>query len=264
MVVRTKLTVAYLGGGFSGWQKQDNARTVQGDLETCLAKLTRGDRIPVVGAGRTDAGVHAAGQVAHFDLPVAIPVDVLPRMLNERLACDLRVRSAIRAPTDFHAIASALGKHYVYRILWREPELPWLGIRSAVFGVLSEPETFERVCRSLPGRRNWTSFTVPEVARRTSVRTIHRTDVVWRRSGLELHFFGDGFLRYQVRRMVGALLEVGRGRMTVGAFNTLLDSPTPGAPIPTAPARGLSLERVYYRSSVKLASPTPEKRPEDS
>jgi tRNA pseudouridine38-40 synthase len=264
MVDRTKLTVAYLGGGFSGWQKQDNARTVQGDLERCLAKLTQGPRVPVVGAGRTDAGVHAAAQVAHIDLPVAIPIEVLPRMFNERLAPDLRVRSAVRAPGNFHAIASALGKHYVYRILWCEPELPWLGIRSAVFGVLSEPETLEGVCRSLPGRRDWASFTVPEVARRPSVRTIHRTNVVWRRSGLELHFFGEGFLRYQVRRMVGAMLEVGRGRMTVGAFNDLLESPTPGAPIPTAPARGLSLERVYYRSSAMLTSPTPEKRPEDS
>jgi tRNA pseudouridine38-40 synthase len=264
MIDRTKLTVAYLGGGFSGWQKQDNARTVQGDLEACLAKLTRGDRIPVVGAGRTDSGVHATAQVAHFDLPVAIPVDVLPRMLNERLACDLKVRSAVRAPRNFHAIASARGKHYAYRIVWREPELPWLGIRSAVFGELSEPETFERVCRSLPGRRDWASFTVPEVARRKTVRTIYRTDVLWRRSGLELHFFGEGFLRYQVRRMVGALLEVGRGRMAVADFNDLLDSPTPGAPIPTAPARGLCLERVYYRASARLASPPHSTGSEDS
>lgn len=264
MVDRTKLTVAYLGGAFSGWQKQDNARTVQGDLEKCLAKLTRGPRVPVVGASRTDTGVHAAAQVAHIDFPVAIPVEVLPRMFNERLAPDLRVRSAIRAPDNFHAIASSCGKHYVYRILWSEPELPWLGIRSAVFGALSEPETLERLCRSLPGRRDWASFTVPEVARRSSVRTIYRTDVVWRRSGLELHFFGEGFLRYQVRRMVGALLQVGRGRMTVGAFDDLLESPTPGAPISTAPARGLCLERVYYRTSAKLAFRSPEKRPEDS
>lgn len=264
MVDRTKLTVAYLGNAFSGWQKQNNARTVQGDLEACLAKITRGDRVPVVGAGRTDAGVHATAQVAHFDLPVAIPVDVLPRMLNERLACDLRVRSAVRAPHNFHAIASARGKHYAYRIRWREPELPWLGTRSAVFDVLSEPETFERVCRSLPGRRDWASFTVPDVARRSSIRTINRTDVVWRRSGLEIHFFGEGFLRYQVRRMVGALLEVGRGRMGVAQFNDLLDSPTPGTPIPTAPARGLCLERVYYRASAKLAPPAPFADSEDS
>jgi len=264
MVDRIKLTVAYLGGGFSGWQRQDNARTVQGDLERCIAKLTRGHRIPVVGAGRTDAGVHAAAQVAHIDLPVAIPVEVLPRMLNERLTPDLRVRSAVRAPDGFHAIASARGKHYVYRILWYEPELPWLGTRSAVFETLSEPESFERLCRSLPGRRDWTSFTVPEVARRSSVRTIFRTDVVWRRSGLEIHFWGEGFLRYQVRRMVGALLEVGHGRMEVDEFNDLLDSPTPGASIPTAPAGGLSLERVYYRASAMLAPLPSSKRPEDN
>ena len=222
-----------------------------------------GDRIPVVGAGRTDAGVHAAGQVAHFDLPVAIPVDVLPRLLNDSLACDLRVRSAIRAahrlPRDQHP-----------------PSVSTMSIASYGANPSSRGSDSGRPCSgcpqsrndalnacavSLPGRGNWASFTVPEAARRTSVRTIHRTDVVWRRSGLELHFFGDGFLRYQVRRMVGALLEVGRGRMTVGAFNTLLDSPTPGAPIPTAPARGLTLERVYYRSSAQAGFSHTRKAP---
>jgi tRNA pseudouridine38-40 synthase len=263
MGTRAKLTIAYLGGSFSGWQRQDNARTVQGELERCLAKLAGGNRVAVVGAGRTDAGVHAAGQVAHVDLPTAIPVEVLPRALNHRLSADVRVRSAVTATADFHAIRSARGKHYVYRIRWREPDLPWLGARSAVMPALSEPRSLERMCRRLPGRRDWASFTVPEAVRRSTIRTLFRAEVLWRRSGLDLHFFGEGFLRYQVRRMVGALLEVGCGRMSTRRFAGLLLRPSPGASVPTAPAKGLTLERVYYRASEKLSISSPDTGPEE-
>lgn len=255
MVARTKLTVAYLGGGFSGWQRQDRVRSVQADLEKALTKLTGGIRVAVVGAGRTDAGVHAAAQAAHLDLPVSIPPQALPRLLNARLAADLRVRSARAMPGDFHAIACALGKHYAYRIMWSDPELPWLGLRAAVLPLVTERTALEETCRRLPGRRDWASFTVPEAARRGAVRTIYRVEPVWRRSGLEIHVIGEGFLRYQVRRMVGALLEVGRGQLTQEGFLELLDSPSPGAHIPTAPAKGLTLERVYYRASPRLSSP---------
>lgn len=256
MMTRTKLTVAYLGGGFSGWQRQDRGRTVQGELERSLKKLNDGRRVAVVGAGRTDAGVHAAAQVAHIDLPNGIPPTVLPRLLNARLGDDVRVRSATRAADGFHAISSALGKHYAYRLRWSEPELPWQGLRAAVMPRPSEPGLLEEVCRRLPGRRDWASFTVPEVARRGAVRSIFQLKLVWRRAGLDLHFFGDGFLRYQVRRMVGAVHEVGRGRMSTKTFLDLLESPSVGASLPTAPARGLTLERVYYRPSPKLCTTT--------
>ncbi len=255
MIARTKLTVAYLGGGFSGWQRQNRGRTVQGELENAIRKLTGGISVAVVGAGRTDAGVHAAAQAAHLDLPVAIPPEALPRLLNARLAADLRVRSARAMPGDFHAIACALGKHYAYRIMWRDPELPWLGLRAAVLPPVTESGALEELCRRLPGRRDWASFTVPEAARRGAVRTIHRVQPVWLRSGLEIHVIGEGFLRYQVRRMVGALLEVGRGRMNADEFFALLDHPSHDANIPTAPAKGLTLERVYYRASPRLSSP---------
>lgn len=254
MVARTKLTVAYLGSGFSGWQRQDRARTVQGDLEKSLAKLAETGRIPVVGAGRTDAGVHAVAQAAHIDLPDGIPTQILPRLLNARLEPDLRVRSATVMNSDFHARRSAIGKHYAYRIKWHESDLPWIGLRSAVLPRVSRPEALEQACRHLPGRHDWSSFTVPEVARRGAIRIVHRAECVWRPSGLDLHVVGAGFLRYQVRRMVGALLEVGSGRMSNRDFVDLLETPSPGAPLPTAPARGLSLERVYYRRSPKLTS----------
>lgn len=255
MMTRTKLTVAYLGGGFSGWQRQTRTRTVQGELERALKKLTGGRDIAVVGAGRTDAGVHAAAQTAHVDLPDGIPTEVLPKLINTGLDSDLRVRSARSTADTFHARMSALGKHYAYRVRWTEPELPWQGLRSAVLPRMSEVDAMTEACRRLPGRRDWSSFTVPEVAKRGAVRTVHRIELTRHRAGFRLDVFGEGFLRYQVRRMAGALMEVGRGRMTTGELLDLLESPSPGAPIPTAPARGLSLERVYYKPSRRLSSP---------
>jgi tRNA pseudouridine38-40 synthase len=251
---RTKLTVAYLGAGFSGWQLQGDVRTVQGALEDALARLVGGRRVAVVGAGRTDAGVHARAQTAHLDLPVAIPATVLPQVLNSGLAADLRVRKAVSVPSSFHARKCALGKHYAYRIRWREPDLPWQGLRTAVAPPPVELRALKDACIRLVGRRDWASFTVPEVAHRSTVRTVFRIEPVEGRDGMAFHFFGEGFLRYQVRRMIGALLEVGRGRMNVAELEHLLDRPSPGAPLPTAPARGLTLERVYYRSSPKIAS----------
>lgn len=252
MATRTKLTVAYLGAAFSGWQRQERVRTVQGDLEACLRRLTGGDRTAVVGAGRTDAGVHAAAQVAHVDLPVPIPANVLPQIMNVRLASDVRVRKAVNVENGFHAQKSALGKHYAYRATWREPELPWQDLRIAVVPKIEDRQALEDACRTLPGRRDWASFTVPEVALRPTVRSLFGIDLKWRRNGFELHFFGEGFLRFQVRRMTGALLDLERGRITPTEFHRLIDDPTPGASLLTAPAQGLTLERVFYRPSPRL------------
>lgn len=263
MVARTKLTVAYLGGGFSGWQRQDRGRTVQGELESVLTKLFGPQRIVVVGAGRTDAGVHAAAQAAHVDLPDGIPSTALPRLINARLGNDVRVRSATRAFNGFHAISSALGKHYAYRIRWSKPELPWQGLRSAVLPRPGDPELLQQVCNRFPGRRDWASFTVPYGPERSTVRTIYRVEPVWRRSGLDLHVFGEGFLRYQVRRMVGALLDVGRGKLAAKDILDLLESPSPGASLYTAPAGGLTLEKVFYRASPNLTM-DPGAKPEHS
>jgi tRNA pseudouridine38-40 synthase len=249
MAHRTKLTVAYLGGGFHGWQRQPDRRTVQGELEHALTVMTGGREAAVVGAGRTDAGVHAAGQVAHLDLPVTIPPDGIVRALNRLLPEEIRVRAAAEVSTGFHARRSARGKLYIYRARWQPSPLPWLGLRCAVVQPISDPGGFARAAALLVGRHDLASFTVPEAAHQPTVRTLYRVWTRRRRDGLDLHFVGDGFLRYQVRRMVGALLEVGRGRLAHADFARLLDDPRPGARLATAPARGLTLERVFYRGA---------------
>lgn len=254
MSCRMKLVVAYLGTGFHGWQRQARQMTVQGELERMLSKLADGFPVTVVGAGRTDAGVHAAAQTAHVDLPTSIPPQGLVRALNHLLPRDIRVRSAHRVDATFHARKSALGKRYIYRARWRETSLPWHGLRTAVVAPPENPESLRAAAALLSGRHDWASFTVPYPDSHSTERVIFRITLRERRNGLDLAFVGEGFLRYQVRRMVGALFEVGWTRRSVAEIQNLIEQPTPGAPLWTAPAEGLTLERVYYRSSALLSS----------
>ena len=247
MVRRMMLEVAYHGQSFHGWQKQRGQRTVQGELHAALASLFRGHRVSVVGAGRTDSGVHAAGQVAHLDPPVSIPPEALVRVLNSRLPRQIRVLSARPVAATFHARKSALGKLYTYRARWSEPKYPWFDQRSAAVRKISDSAGFSAALDLLAGRHDWASFTVPNPGTETTTRTLFRVRTRQRREGIDLDFFGEGFLRYQVRRMVGALLEVGSGERDVDDLRNLIENPRPGAPIRTAPAHGLCLEHVYYR-----------------
>jgi tRNA pseudouridine38-40 synthase len=254
MVFRMKLVIAYLGTPFHGWQRQRGQRTVQGELERALSKCVGGTRICVAGAGRTDSGVHAAGQTAHCDLPGRIPPERLVSSLNAILPREIRLRSARPVGDSFHAQKSALGKLYIYRLRWREPLLPWLDLRSAAVAPVADIEATVTALSLLQGTRDWASFTVPDPGPQSTIRTLYEARLIPRRFGAELRFIGDGFLRYQVRRMVGAVLEVGRGRRDLDSLRRLLDHPTPGASIHTAPAAGLCLEKVYYRHSRILSN----------
>jgi len=248
MAGRMKLEIAYLGRPFRGWQRQRSQPTVQGELESALTTLFRGRRITVVGAGRTDAGVHAAGQVAHFDPPGAIPPEALIRGLNARLPAEIRVLSARAVGASFHARKSALGKLYTYRARWREAKLPWSESRSATVRKVDDPGAFAAALELLPGRHDWASFTVPNPAVESTIRTLFSVQFRRRRNGFDLDFVGEGFLRYQVRRTVGALLEVGSGERALDDLEQLITEPRPGAKIRTAPASGLCLEHVFYRA----------------
>lgn len=254
MTTRMKLTVAYLGTTFAGWQRQAGARTVQGELETAVARATGGIEVNVVGAGRTDAGVHARGQVAHLDLPVQIPPESLVRALNGVLPEAITVRRAAVATSGFHARYSARGKRYTYRAHWGGPLLPWQGLRYARLRPPADREDLEAAVRLLPGYRDWASFTVTDPDQGPTERTVHRAELRWGRDCLTLQFVGGGFLRYQVRRMVGAVLEVAWGRRTLSDLRRMLEDPEPGRAVFTAPARGLTLEQVLYGEAPVLDS----------
>lgn len=252
-VVRMALVVAYLGTPFEGWQRQPGRRTVQGELERAVAAITRRPAAAVVGAGRTDAGVHAAGQVAHLDLPAAIPAADLVRALNRALPDAIRVQRARRVAEDFHARRHARGKTYVYRVRWRPRRLPWASLRCATIPAPVDLARLAATAAELPGERDWASFTVTDPGPGGTVRRLDAVRVVPRRDGCDLEFVGAGFLRYQVRRLTGLLLEIAAGRRSPEELGALLARPRPGSPIRTAPAVGLSLERVWYRRPLHTA-----------
>jgi tRNA pseudouridine38-40 synthase len=249
-----KLEIAYHGRPFHGWQKQRDQPTVQGELEAALTVLFRGHRVAVVGAGRTDAGVHAAGQVAHLDPPGSIPPDALVRGLNVRLPPEIRVLSARAVAASFHARKSALGKLYTYRARWKEARLPWSEQRSATVRKVDDSAAFAAALDLFPGRHDWASFTVPNPATDSTIRTLFSVQFRRRRDGFDLDFVGEGFLRYQVRRMAGALLEVGSSDRDLDDLRNLIEHPQPGARVRTAPASGLCLEHVYYRACPAVTS----------
>jgi tRNA pseudouridine38-40 synthase len=240
------MDLAYLGTRFEGWQIQDTSRggvqprTVQGELESSLSKLLGGP-IRLHGAGRTDSGVHAEGQVAHFDLPEGaprIPSKGLQRGLNSALAEDVRVLAVSEVPESFHARFSAVGKVYVYRLRRGEFLHPHRGLIEAL---ASEPLDVaamrEAACR-LVGRRDFGAFSITGSDPGSTVRHLIRLDVEEHDDLLLILAEGDGFLRGMVRRLVGTLRDAGRGRTNP---KDVLERPGP-----TAEARGLTLQRVRY------------------
>jgi tRNA pseudouridine38-40 synthase len=241
------LVVSYLGGGFCGWQRQRLGRSVQGDLETALARLY-GEPIQVHGAGRTDAGVHAAGQVAHVDVPGRIPAAGLRAALNSRLQDDLRVLAVRRVGEGFDARASATGKRYCYRLAWGAPLPPWEAQRRWLLPAQPDLAAMADSLGAIGGTHDFAAFALTGHSghgRRGTVRTVARAELRRRGRRAELVLEGDGFLRGMVRRIAGALWEVGRGARDRRWIEGLVIG-TASPPAPTAPAHGLTLERVFY------------------
>jgi tRNA pseudouridine38-40 synthase len=253
--VNIKVVLEYDGTGFSGWQQQAARRTVEGELKRALEELT-GKRITVYGAGRTDAGAHALGQVVNFRLPEgSVGVSRLVAALNAKLPADVSALSAAVVPDEFHARYAAIGRRYRYRYLDR-PGRPALE-RDRCWhlpGPLSEQAMGASV-GALVGRHDWTSFCSASEPAAARTRMMRAATV--RRSGefVELELEAEGFLRGLVRGIAGALAEVGSGRRPPGWVGELLAArdrrQTAADLVKTAPARGLTLLEVIYRSEIE-------------
>jgi tRNA pseudouridine38-40 synthase len=245
---RTALKIAYLGGGYAGWQVQPDARTVQGVLQEALARLA-GEPVRLTGAGRTDAGVHAAGQVAHGDLPAAIPLRGLCAALNGMLPPDVRILRSSRVPPDFHAARSAVAKRYRYRLAFGTTLAPWDALRTWQVPYRLEVAAMTAAAADLAGTHDFTALALAGhsgTGRRGCVRTVHGVALLRRGRRLAIVVEGDGFLRGMVRRIAGALVEVGRGARDGAWIAGLLADPATRPPAPTAPPHGLTLEKVFY------------------
>lgn len=242
--MRWLLTVQYLGTRYAGWQIQHNARTVQEVLERSLERLCR-QPVRLHGAGRTDAGVHAFAQTAHADVPIAIDARGIILGLNGMLPDDIRVTHAAPVSDDFHARFDAISKTYVYRI-WNDRVTDVF--RAPTHAHVFQPLHVDRMRSAagpLLGNHDFRSFTVarPEVS--STRRTIHRLRIDNDRSRIRIEISADGFLRFMVRRIVGSLIEVGRGNLSEAALGEALE-PRFGVARWTAPAHGLMLVRIDY------------------
>jgi len=243
-----RMTLCYDGTDFKGWQRQPRERTIQGALENALFKLP-GLLVTVHGAGRTDAGVHAEGQVANFRVATRLGADDLFRALNALLPDALRILSLRRAPADFHARKSARSKTYRYRIL-QEPRISPFLVRY----VLHWPHRLD-----LRAMRKAAALFVREAdfSAFSSNRELHPVRKVvlsdLRKKGDEIVFTirAGGFLRYMVRTIVGTLLEVGRGKIPPERVEELFRERSRSLSSPTAPAKGLCLVKVDYPSRAK-------------
>ncbi len=244
--MRLKLTLAYDGRAYRGWQSQTGGGAVQDVLGAALSRLA-GQAVRLHAAGRTDAGVHARGQVAHCDVPDGRldPAD-WQKAINAHLPADLRVMRCGKAAADFHARHHARGKHYIYT-LWTGPVLPpervgraWQVRPSLDRGLL------RTAARALEGQHDFTGFSANrgDGSPRSGVRTLFRVRVAERGPEVRLHFTGDGFLYKMVRMLAAWMVRVGQGREPVTACARYFA----GARWPhVAPAGGLCLERVFYR-----------------
>jgi len=240
-----RLTIGYRGTRYAGWQRQSNALAVQQVLEEALAGVL-GHAIRLVGAGRTDAGVHARGQVAHFESGRSFPCRGLVHATNRALPPDIRVVAACRIADGFHARRHARSKEYRYRLVRAAVLSPLDALFAVRVPAAIDVAAMRAAAAALVGRHDYSAFALAGGSHRSPVRTILAARWVERGEQLVFEVEGDGFLRGMVRGLVGTLLEVGRGRRSPAGLAALLAGRPRAEAGPTAPARGLELHHVSY------------------
>jgi len=242
-----RFTLEYDGADFAGWQAQAGGqRTVQDAFESAIEQVT-GQRLRVAASGRTDAGVHALGQVVSAQIETELPPAALQRALNQILPADLAVVSAECASDDFHARYSAVGKLYCYRVWNALIRSPLRASRTHWVPRELDIPAMSKAAEAFVGRHDFAALQAAGSEVEHTVRTLARVEIEQEPSG-ELVFWveGDGFLRHMVRNLVGTLLEVGAGQRSIESMAELLASEDRRQAGPTAPARALTLVRVFY------------------
>ncbi len=245
-VTKIVLIVEYDGTNYHGSQLQANQPTIQGEIEEALHKLT-GERTRIIAASRTDAGVHARGQVVSFRTMSSLPPATFIKGLNHYLPKDIAVKSAHRVADSFNARRNALSREYNYYILNSHTRSPLRqGFCYLVTGQLNI-EAMNEACRALIGKHDLASFASDlGVVIKNTVRTVYRAEIEKDDDLAIFNMVADSFLPHQVRNTVGALIRVGLGKMTVGDFHSIIKFRKPGLAGPAAPACGLCLIRINY------------------
>ena len=243
---RYRLIVEYDGGPFVGWQRQDNGPSVQGALEDAIEKMSA-ERVTVTGAGRTDAGVHAYGQVAHFDLEKEFEPGKIRDGLNHFLRpAPVVVLDAVIADADFHARFSATGRHYLYRILNRRSPPALEAGRIWHVTARLDAEAMQNAAQVLVGQHDFTTFRAAECQARSPVKTIDQLQISRRGEEIHIEASARSFLHHQIRSFTGSLKLVGEGKWSKADLKAALDAKDRAACGPVAPPDGLYLTRVDY------------------
>lgn len=243
--MRWKVTVAYDGHRYKGFQKQINGLGIQSVIEKALSKIVR-EPVSITAAGRTDAGVHAWGQVFHFDGPASITARGYYQALNTILPKDIRIRLVEEVDSDFHARFSAASKHYEY-VLTTQRDNPFIEPYKMVTWNRPDPELMRQGAKVLVGTHDFSTFCCAQIdERKPRTKTIMRIDIFEEGEDIRLCFVGNGFLRYQVRMMSAALIALGQKKMTVDELQAKLEARDKHAFRLNAPAQGLYLIEVGY------------------
>lgn len=246
MIFRYKITVEYLGTNLAGWQRQENSLSVQQIIEEAIVKVT-GEIVNVIGAGRTDAGVHALGQVAHFDLSRKYEPDKLLASLNFFMRPHpVGINACKLVDNDFHARFDAKQRYYKYLIINRQAE-PVL-LKNKVWWIRAslDTESMSKACQYFIGKHDFNSFRAKHCQAKSSIRTISNLSVQNAGDKISVYISAQSFLHHMVRNIVGTLVEVGLSRRSPHDIPIILESKTRSAAGRTAPAHGLCFTKVEY------------------
>ncbi|MFB8505017.1 tRNA pseudouridine(38-40) synthase TruA [Enterococcus durans] len=247
-MTRYKAIIAYDGTNFNGFQKQPNGRTVQEEIEQTLTKMANGKEITVFGSGRTDAGVHAMGQVIHFDYPEERPLERMRFALDTQSPEDIAVKEVAIVSEDFHARYLVKEKTYQFRVDIGKPRSPFRRHYASYFPYPIDVEKIQRALPDLLGTHDFTSFCASGSSIEDKVRTIYEAKMEVNETGDELLFTfrGNGFLYKMIRILVGTLLKIGNGRLAEDSIPEIIAKKDRNAAGPTAHPEGLYLYEVKY------------------
>ena len=245
-MIRYKCTIAYDGTNFAGYQVQPGKRTVQLELEKVLTTMHKGKEVRVSASGRTDAGVHAKGQVVHFDSSLDLPPDRWKKALGTMLPADIAIVDIEKMDAEFHARYNAIRKEYRYRILLSDTKDPFLRNYTYHYPYKLDLDLMKKATEYLKGTHDFTSFCSAKTEVVDKVRTVESIDFIKEENQLVICFVGEGFLYNMVRILVGTLLDVGIGKRRPEEMKEILTANDRTKAGRTAPGHGLYLWKVEY------------------
>lgn len=248
---RVMLVVAYDGTDYHGWQFQPGVPTIEGELNKALRELL-GEEVSVIGASRTDSGVHALCNAAVFDTDTKIPAEKLSYALNQRLPEDIKIQKSMEVVSDFHPRHCKSRKTYEYRILNCEFPIPTKIRYSHFTYVHLDEEKMQKASDYLVGEHDFKSFCAAGAVTETTIRTIYTLSVKRQENEIIIRVCGNGFLYNMVRIIAGTLMEVGRGSYAPEKVKDILESKDRAAAGPTAPACGLTLAAYEWPDDIKV------------